>query len=79
MTRPNPFDCGKKGSKSHVLSEARGIPLAAAVSGTNSHDSQAFKPLIPAVPADRSRRGPRRRQPVKVRADNGYHSADHLA
>ncbi|WP_432047193.1 transposase [Streptomyces asiaticus] len=79
LTRPNPVDRGKKGSKSQVLSEAQGIPLAAAVSRTNSHVSQAFKPLIPAAPADRSRRGPRRRKPVKVRADKGYHSADHLA
>ncbi|WP_369387237.1 IS5 family transposase [Streptomyces sp. CG1] len=79
LTGPNPVDRGKKGSKLHVLSEAQGIPLAVAVSGANVHDSQAFKPLLLGLPAIRSRRGPRRRRPVKVRADKAYFSAEHLA
>lgn len=62
-----------------MLSEAQGIPLAVAVSGANVHDSQAFKPLLLGLPAVRSRRGPRRRRPVKVRADKAYFSAEHLA
>ncbi|MFD5538278.1 transposase [Streptomyces sp. NPDC127079] len=79
LTGPNPVDRGKKGSKLHVLSEAQGIPLAVAVSGANVHDSQAFKPLLLSIPSIRSRRGPRRRRPVKVRADKAYFSAEHLA
>ena len=79
LTGPNPVDRGKKGSKPHVLSEAQGIPLADAVSGANVHDSQTFKPPLLGLPAIRSRRGPRRRRPVKVRADKAYHSAEHLA
>jgi transposase len=78
LTGPNPVDRGKKGSKLHVLSEAQGIPLVLAVSGANVHDSQAFKPLILGIPAIRSRRGPRRRRPVKIPADKAYYSADHL-
>lgn len=78
LTGPNPVDRGKKGSKLHVLSEAQGLPLAVAISGANVHDSQAFKPLILGIPAVRSRRGPRRRRPVKVRADKAYYSAEHL-
>ena len=42
------------------------------------HDSLALKPLILGIPAVRSRRGPRRRQPVKLRADKAYFSAEHL-
>ncbi len=49
------------------------------MSGANLHDSQVFIPLILAIPAVRSRRGPRRRRPVKVRADKAYYSAGHLA
>ncbi|KOX31344.1 transposase [Streptomyces sp. NRRL F-6491] len=79
MTGPNPVDRGKKGSKLHVLSEAQGIPLAVAVSGANTHDSQALKALVRAIPAVRSRRGPRRRRPGKLRADKAYFSAHHLA
>ncbi|WP_200872006.1 transposase, partial [Actinomadura welshii] len=62
-----------------MLSDAAGLPLVVAVSAANVHDSQAFKPLLMALPAIRSRRGPRRRRPVKVRADKAYHSAEHLA
>ncbi|MFE7394215.1 IS5 family transposase [Streptomyces sp. NPDC057582] len=85
LTGPNPVDRGKKGSKLHVLSDAQGIPLAVAVSGANMHDSLALKPLIRGIPAVRSRRGPRRRRPVKLRADKTSHAdkrqaaAEHLA
>ncbi|MGW7369434.1 IS5 family transposase [Streptomyces sp. NPDC054841] len=79
LTGPNPVDRGKKGSKLHVLSDAQGIPLAVAVSGANMHDSLALKPLIRGIPAVRSRRGPRRRRPVKLRADKAYFSVEHLA
>ncbi|WP_443064612.1 IS5 family transposase [Streptomyces sp. NBC_00582] len=78
LTGPNPVDRGKKGSKLHVLSEAQGIPLAVAVSGANTHDSMVLKPLIRGTPAVRSRRGPRRLRPVKLRADKAYFSAEHL-
>lgn len=46
--------------------------MAVAVSGANVHDSQALKPLVKAVPAVRSRRGPRRRRPAKLHADKAY-------
>ncbi len=49
------------------------------VSAANLHDGQALKPLLMALPAIRSRRGPRRRRPVKLRADKAYHSAEHLS
>ena len=62
-----------------MLSDAQGIPLAVAVSGANMHDSLALKPLIRGIPAVRSRRGLRRRRPVKLRADKAYFSAEHLA
>lgn len=80
-TGPNPVDRGKKGSKILVLSDAQSVPLAHAVSTPPClRESQAlFKPLILAMPAIRSRRGPRRRHPVKARADKAHVSADPLA
>jgi transposase len=72
LTGPNPTDRGKPGSKMHVLSDRAGIPLSVAVSAANVHDSQALKALVKAIPAVRSRRGPRRRQPVKLHADKAY-------
>lgn len=79
LTGPNPVDRGKSGSKLHVLSEAQGIPLVVGVSGANTHDSLALKPLVKGIPAVRSRRGPRRRRPGKLRADKAYYSADTLS
>ena len=48
-----------------------------AVSAANTHDSLALIPLVQALPAVRSRRGPRRRRPAKLHADKGY-DYDHL-
>lgn len=77
LTGPNPVDRGKTGSKLHVLSDANGLPLLVGVSAANTHDSHALQPMIQGLPAIRSRRGPRRRKPARLRADKGYDSAAH--
>ncbi|OLF04253.1 IS5 family transposase, partial [Actinophytocola xanthii] len=76
MTGPSPVDRGKPGSKIHVLSDRAGLPLSVAVSAANTNDADALKPLIRAIPAIKSRRGPRRRRPAKLHADKAY---DHAA
>jgi transposase len=55
-----------------VLSDRAGVPLSVAVSAANTNDAEALKPLVRAVPAIRSRRGPRRRKPGKLHADKAY-------
>lgn len=35
-----------------------------------------LKPLVRGIPAVRSRRGPRRRRPVKLHGDKAYHSSE---
>lgn len=50
--------------------------LSVAVSAANTNDSYALKPLILAIPAIKSRRGPRRRKPGKLHADKAYDHAD---
>jgi transposase len=72
LTGPNPVDRGKPGSKLHLLSDANGLPLAVGVTAANTHDSTMFVPLLDAIPAIRSRRGPRRHRPGKLHADQGY-------
>src|SRR5918911_1335888 len=62
---------GGPGSKLHVLTDRNGLPLAVAVSAANTHDSLALIPLVQAVPAIRSRRGPRRRRPDRLHARLG--------
>lgn len=72
LTGPSPVDRGKPGSKIHVLSDRAGLPLTVGISAANTHDSHALKPLVNALPAIRSRRGPRRRKPAKLHADKAY-------
>lgn len=54
------------------MSERAGLPLSVAVSAANTNDAEALKPLVWAIPAIRSRRGPRRRKPDKLHADKAY-------
>lgn len=76
MTGPSPVDRGKPGSKIHALSDRCGLPLSVAVSAANTNDSYALQPLIMAIPAIKSRRGPRRRKPGKLHADKAYDHTD---
>jgi transposase len=46
------------------------------VSAANTNDAFALQPLIRAVPAIRSRRGPRRRRPAKLHAGKACDQAD---
>jgi len=50
-----------------VLTDRSGLPRAVAVSAAHTHDSLALIPLVQAVPAIRSRHGPRRRRPTRPR------------
>jgi transposase len=58
------------------MSERGGLPLVVGVSAANTSDSYALKPLVQAIPAIRSRRGPRRRKPGKLHADKAYDHAE---
>jgi transposase len=51
---------------------ADGVPLAAAVTGANRHDSTQLIPLVDAIPAVRGKRGAPLRKPASVVADRGY-------
>jgi transposase len=53
------------------------LPLSLGISAANVHDSLGLKPLVRGIPPIRSRRGPRRRRPVKLHAGKGY-DYDHL-
>ena len=76
MTGPSPAGRGKPGPEVHVLADRGGLPLSLALSAANVNDAFALPPLIRAVPAVRSRRGPRRRRPAKLHADKAGDQAD---
>ena len=71
-TGPNPTDRGRPGSKRHVITDARGIPLAVRITAANVHDSRVFEEMIDAVPPIRQRRGRPRRRLAKLHADKAY-------
>jgi transposase len=76
LTGPSPVDRGKPGSKIHDLSDRAGLPLAVAISASNTNDSYTLKPLVVAIPSVKSRRGPRRRKPAKLHVDKAYDQPD---
>ena len=76
-TGPNPTDRRKPGSKHHVITDAKGIPLAAILTGANRHDVTQLLPLVEAIPPVRGKRGRPRRRPDQVQGDRGYDSEPH--
>ena len=68
-TGPNPTDRGKSGVKRHILTDGRGVPLAAQITAANVHDKRAAIPTIDAI-VMRASRGPRR--PMNLCLDKGY-------
>ncbi len=71
-TGPNPTDRGKLGSKRHLVTDARGIPLMFCVTGANRYDSVVFESLVDALPAVAGKPGRPRRWPDKFHAGKGY-------
>src|SRR5215210_6601671 len=72
QTGPSPTDRGRKGSKHHVLTEAKGVPLAASLTAANRNDITQVIPLVDAVPPVSGKPGRPRRRPQKLYADRGY-------
>lgn len=73
LTGPNPTDRAKQGTKRHVLTDARGVPLSATLSGANVHDKWMLARTLDAV-VMRAPRGPRR--PEHLCLDTGYNFRD---
>jgi transposase len=73
-TGPNPTDRGKPGSKHHVLTDARGVPLAARLSAANVNEVTRLLPLIDAVPPVGGKPGHPRKRPERLYADRAYDS-----
>ncbi len=47
-TGPSPTDRGKSGSKRHLLTEGKGVPLAVVLTGANRHDMKKLADLLDA-------------------------------
>ena len=76
-TGPNPTDRRKLGSKHHLLTDARGIPLAVILTKANRHDVTQLLPLLDKVPRVKGQRGASRCRPKQVQGDRAYDSQPH--
>jgi transposase len=77
-TGPNPTDRGKNGSKRHLISDGKGIPLAVIQTGANVHDSQLAMPLVDAIPSIKRPGGGRRKRPMELYADRAYDAEEKI-
>jgi hypothetical protein len=63
----NPTDVGILGSKRHVVSDRRGVPLVVVFSAVNVHNSNVFEELADTIePIKRAGKGHLRRCAVKL-------------
>lgn len=73
-TGHNPTDRGKLGTKRSILTDQRGTPLSAVVTGANTHDvKSAFETLDSTVV---ERPTPKRYHPQHLCLDKGYDSRE---
>jgi transposase len=49
ITGPNPTDPGRPGTRRHIVTDSRGIPLTVRLTGANVHDSRMLEPLPDAI------------------------------
>lgn len=73
------MDRRKNGSKHHLLTDAKGTPLAVTLSAANRHDVTQLLPLVDAVPPVRGKVGRPRQRPDSLYADRAYDSERHRA
>jgi transposase len=70
-------DRRKIGSKHHIITDARGTPLASKLTGANRHDVTQLLPLADSIPAVRGKVGHPRSRPRRIQGDRGYDSEPH--
>lgn len=76
-TGPNPTDQRKLGSKHHLLTDGKGIPLAVILTKANRHDVTQLLPLLDKVPRLKGQLGAPRCRPKHVQGDRAYDSEPH--
>lgn len=60
-----------------MITDARGTPLAAILTGANRNDVTQLLPLVAAIPRIRGKRGRPRHRPSQVQGDRAYGSGPH--
>jgi transposase len=76
---PNPTDRGKPGTKHHLVTDRRGIPLASLETAANVNEGTVLLDVIDAIPPIKQPDGSMRHRPDKLHADKAYDSRDRRA
>jgi transposase len=76
-TGPSPVDRAKPGSKHHVITDAKGIPLASSVTAADVNDISEMAPLFDAIPEVAGKVGHPRKRPDALQGDLAYDSEPH--
>ncbi|HEY7067195.1 MAG TPA: IS5 family transposase [Chloroflexota bacterium] len=69
-TGPDPTNRGKRGTKRHVVSDQRGVPLGVVLSAANCHDMKRAEATLDSILVPRPR--PTRRHPQHLCRDKGF-------
>ena len=75
-TGKNPTGRGKKGSRHHVITDAKGMPLAVSLTGASRHDVTQALALVDAIPPVGGKPGRPRQRPGSAYADRGLRQPD---
>ena len=76
-TGPSPVDRRKLGSKHHLLTDGKGIPIVVHTTAANQHDVTELLELVNDVPAIRGKVGGPRYRFEELLADRAYDSDPH--
>ena len=72
MTGNNPTDRSKLGTKRHILTDKKGIPLSTVISSASTHDINLVTDVVDSAIIRRRRERGRRKQHLCL--DKGYNS-----
>lgn len=76
-TGPNPTDRRKKGSKHHVVTDAKGTPLNVITTQANRNEVTQTLPLVDGIPEIAGKPGHPRKRPDELYGDTAYDSEPH--
>ena len=76
-TGPNPTDRRKLGVKHHLLTDAKGTPLAVVITAANRNDITQLIPLVEHLPKIGGKRGRPQQKVKELYGDRGFDSEPH--
>src|SRR3954471_23038711 len=71
-TGPNPTDRGNSGTKHHVMTDAHGVPLSAAVTAANVNEVTQVFDVLTGMPPVGGKPGPKRQETERLQGEGGY-------